>query len=105
MKTCAEPGGRVWLLPAAGAIRKLAWTWELAETGGALICVNTARGNQLVAEALAAGVIDELGGYDEVRREVPAGASRIDFGLDRGGERCFVEVKTATMDAGGGTTA
>jgi len=105
MRTCAEPGGRVWLLPAPGAKRKLPWTWELAETGGALVCVNTARGNQLVAEALAAGAIAELRGYDEIRREVTVGDSRIDFGLERAGERCFVEVKTATMDAGGGTTA
>lgn len=104
MRTCAEPGGRVWLLPSANPARKLAWTWELAESGGALICVNTARGNQLVAEALAGGVIDELAGYDEIRREVPAGDSRLDFGLLRGDQRCFVEVKTATMDAGGGTS-
>jgi sugar fermentation stimulation protein A len=109
MRTCAEPGGPVWLLPAASPKRKLAWTWELAETGGAMICVNTARGNQLVAEALAAGVVTELTGYDEIRREVDAGDSRLDFGLTRRrgerDERCFVEVKTVTMDAGHGTAA
>jgi sugar fermentation stimulation protein A len=104
-RTCAEPGGRVWLLPAGGPRRKLAWTWELAETGGAMICVNTARGNQLVAEALAAGTIAELAGYDDVRREVPAGESRLDFELTAARRpRCLVEVKTVTMDAGGGTS-
>jgi sugar fermentation stimulation protein A len=109
MRTCAEPGGRVWLLPAGGPRRKLAWTWELAETGGAMICVNTARGNQLVAEALAAGVITELAGYDQIRREVACGDSRLDFGLTRGDgdrlDRCLVEVKTVTMDRGRGTAA
>jgi sugar fermentation stimulation protein A len=105
MRTCAEPGGRVWLLPAGGPRRKLAWTWELAETGGAMICVNTARGNQLVAEALAAGAIPELAGHDQVRREVPAGDSRLDFELTGPGcPRTLVEVKTVTMNGGDATS-
>ena len=105
MRTCAEVGGRVWLLPSSDPRRRLAWTWELAEVGGALVSVNTARANQIVAEALAGGVIAELAGDGAVRREVPAGASRIDFLLEAARRRTWVEVKCATMDGGDGGAA
>jgi sugar fermentation stimulation protein A len=106
MRTCQEAGGRVWVQARTG--RKLAWTWELAEIGGATVCVNTARANQLVGDALAAGVITELGGYEQVAREVAFGASRLDFCLTRGPRRrdqAWVEVKCATMDGGAGAAA
>lgn len=106
MRSCQEEGGRVWVQRRTG--RKLDWTWELAEVGGALVCVNTARGNQLAAGAIAAGAIAELRGYPDVAREVPFGDSRLDFRLARGPRRkdeLWVEVKSATMDGGGGAVA
>lgn len=107
MRTCAEIGGRVWLLPVDDPRRKLAWTWELAELGGrggALVAVNTARANQLVAEALAAGRIGEIG-VGEIRREVATGDSRIDFLVAHRTGRTWIEVKCATMDGGPATAA
>ena len=109
MTSCAEEGGRVWLQRKPHT--KLGWSWELAEIGGrggTLVAVNTARGNQLVHDALTDGAIAELRGYDEVAREVAAGDSRLDFRLARGPrnrDRAWVEVKTATMDGGGGSAA
>jgi sugar fermentation stimulation protein A len=109
MRTCADEGGRVWLQRKPAT--KLGWSWELAEIGGpggTMVSVNTARGNQLVAAALAAGAIAELRGYDAVTREVAVGDSRLDFHLARGPrnrDRAWVEVKTATMDGGDGAAA
>lgn len=109
MTSCAEEGGRVWLQRKPHT--RLGWSWELAEVGGrggTLVAVNTARGNQVVARALADGAIAELRGYDEVACEVAAGDSRLDFRLARGRrnrERAWVEVKTATMDGGSGSAA
>lgn len=109
MRTCADEGGRVWLQRKPAT--KLGWSWELAEIGGrggALVSVNTARGNQLVAAALATGAIGELRGYDVIEREVATGDSRLDFRLARGArnrDRAWVEVKTATMDGGAGAAA
>jgi sugar fermentation stimulation protein A len=112
MKGCAEAGARIWLRPCEGAGRRLAWSWELAEVDGAFVVVNTQRANRVVAEALASGTISELAGYDRVTAEPAVGeGTRFDFLLERtvcrNGEsrRCWLEVKSATMDTGGGVTA
>jgi len=71
----------------------------------AIVCVNPMRANDLVAEAIDTGVVQELRGYPELRREVRHGDSRIDMLLSRGDERCLVEVKSVTMDVGGRVSA
>lgn len=106
MRTCMAPDARVWLSRQDAPHRKLAYTWELSEVDGALVCVNTGRANPVVAEALAGGVIHELCPHDEVRAEVRYGSrSRIDFLLTAGGRRCYLEVKNVTMRAGPGLGA
>jgi sugar fermentation stimulation protein A len=104
---CAEPGLRVWLSDVRGAGRKLPYRWELVEVaGGTLVGINTGLANRLVHEALVAGAIPELGGYEEVQGEVRFGTegSRVDLFLSRanGWERCFVEVKNVTAAVSGG---
>lgn len=97
MRSCLAPGGRVWLSRADGAARKLPYTWEIAEVDGARIYVNPLRANALVAEAIRAGAIAEIGAFDELAAEVPVGRSRIDFLVTRARRRQYVEVKHATM--------
>lgn len=106
MTGCAEPDSLIYFSTSDNARRKYAHTWELTRTAaGDFICVNTARANQLVAEALADGVIPEFAGYHQVRSEVRYGqeASRIDFLLS-GGELpdCYIEVKSVTLLEGQG---
>jgi sugar fermentation stimulation protein A len=106
MTTCAEVGGAVWLSESSDPRRKLGYRWELAEIGGELLSVNTARSNQVVEEALLAGSLPAFAGHGELRREVAVGGSRIDFALDLGGGgRCLIEVKTVTLAVGDGVCA
>jgi sugar fermentation stimulation protein A len=98
---CAEPGMRLWLADVRGGGRKLAYRWMIVEVAGeTLVGVDTGLANRLVHEAVTAGAIPELEGYDEVQGEVRFGTegSRVDLFLTRanGWERCFVEVKNVT---------
>ncbi len=98
MLDCSAPGSRCWVSESLDPKRKLRFTLEIVDAGPSLVGVHTGRTNDLVADALAEGTIEELRDYDEVRREVPFDESRIDFLLEEGGPRpsCFVEVKSVT---------
>ena len=92
------PGLRVWLEPNDDPRRKLNYAWRLAEVDGAFVCVDTGQANRVVAEALRAGRVPGLEGYDTIRPEVRyAERSRIDFLLTGGGQDLWLEVKSATV--------
>jgi sugar fermentation stimulation protein A len=94
-----EPGSEVWLSPARNPARKLKYSWELLRVGDSLVGINTALPNGIVAEAIEAGKIPELSGYDSQRREVKYGKnSRIDILLeDHSKPPCYVEVKNVHL--------
>jgi sugar fermentation stimulation protein A len=104
MMGLAEPGSRCWLMPRTGT--KLPYGWEIVESRAsgvtALVGINTARANAIVAEGLAAGVFPNLP-TAAVAREVKVGPgalhnSRLDFRLgDAAGRPCWVEVKSVTL--------
>jgi len=102
----ATPDIRVWLSYSDRSSRRLPFGWELAEEAdGTLVGINTQHPNKIVAEAIAAGVIPALAGYDRMRREVPYGeSSRVDLLLqdsadrqDGGRSATYVEVKNVHL--------
>ncbi len=93
------PGSEVWVSPARNPKRKLAYTFELIRVGPGLVGINTQHPNALAAEAIAAGSVPELAGYEAARREVKYGEnSRIDLLLETPGRPpCYVEVKNVHL--------
>lgn len=94
------PGMKVWVSEAGNPKRKLKYDFQMVEvSGGGLVGVNTALPNRLVEEALTAGTIAPLAGYETLRREVKYGEnSRIDFLLQSPNRPdCWVEVKSVTL--------
>ena len=78
-----EEGLRVWLSQSDNPKRKLKYTWELVEADNTLIGALPARANAIAEEAVTAGKIAELTGYESLRREVKYGEnSRIDLLLE-----------------------
>jgi sugar fermentation stimulation protein A len=98
MMECSEPGRMVYLSRHNNPKRKLKYTWEMIEMPSSLVGVNTMVPNRLVKTSVLAGKIPGLSGFDQVRPEVKYGEnSRIDLLLEKGDERCFVEIKNCTL--------
>ena len=103
MKGCQQTGSRVWLSPSDNPKRKLAWTLELVEDQGSLVCVHSVLANRVVEGALKDGIFPELSGFDTLHREVNLGANtRVDFRLAVGAASIWVEVKAVSWCVGAG---
>ena len=101
MTGCATAGNTVWYSTPDNPKRNYPNSWELTQTSnGHRICINTARANQLAVEAIEAGVIEELQGYEQLKTEVKYGSenSRIDILLKSQHQpTCYIEVKSVTL--------
>lgn len=103
MKNCVLEETPCWYSTSDNPARKYPHTLEVVTTpSGHLAGVNTGRANLLVETAISNGVISELQGYANLRREVVYGAekSRIDFLLSNSSDDprpCYVEVKSVTL--------
>jgi sugar fermentation stimulation protein A len=98
MKTCSQPGRKVYLSYHNNPKRKLKYTWEIIEMPTSLVGTNTLVPNRLVFKSIQEQMVDALNGYARLDREVKIpGNSRLDILLSNGAaERCYVEIKNCT---------
>lgn len=100
MTNCKDEGAKVWLFDSQNPKRKLPLSWEWVEVEGQhKACINTARANQLVKEALLNNRIAEV--------QVPVGANltaepkvdegRLDFLVRAESVDTYIEVKSVTL--------
>lgn len=98
MRGCSTPGSEVMISRSGNPRRKYPHTLEMVKVKTIWVGVNTALTNHIVAEAFARGVIAEIGMVDHIQREVKTSArTRLDFLLQKGSKRIYVEVKNCTL--------
>ena len=84
-----------------GSQRKTSFDLVLVKVGGTLVSADARLPNRLLEEAIMSNSIETFSGYEDLRREVTYGKSRLDFMLSRGDERLYIEVKSVTLVEGG----
>lgn len=101
MKGCSDPGSPVVISRSVNPKRKYAWTLEMVQANNTWVGVNTSLTNHLVQEALEKMVIDDFGIIDTISREVRVSdKSRLDFLLQTGGQKTYIEVKNCSLAEG-----
>jgi sugar fermentation stimulation protein A len=95
MRGLTAPGSRIWLSQHDSPTRKYRYVFEMIETEGEMVGVNTGLPNRLAEEAIRAGLLPSLAGYGTILREQKYGRnSRIDLLLREAAlPDAYVEVK------------
>lgn len=104
MKNCLPENARVLFSESDNPKRKYPHTWEAVQVAhGHWAGINTARTNELVSEAIEAGMISGLAPTGGLHREVTFGDSRLDLALGaRELPHTWIEVKNVTLGPGVG---
>lgn len=80
--------------------RKLKYTAEAFNMDGHWVYTNTVNVNRVVEAAVIDGEVTEFSGFAHLKREFRYGDSRIDFMIEKDGQRYLVEVKNVTLKNG-----
>lgn len=99
MKNCQPEGARVLFSESDNPKRKYRHTWEAVQVAhGHWAGINTSRTNELVAEAVEAGLVPGLSATGGLHREVTFTNSRFDLALGaRDMPHTWIEVKNVTL--------
>lgn len=98
MLSCSSPGSPVALSVSDNPKRKYAHTLEMVYENSTWIGVNTARTNNLVAEAIESGSISEFSHITEIKKEVKTSDhTRLDLRLTSDKNLIYVEVKNCSL--------
>lgn len=94
-------GARVFLEEVDKEGRKTKYSLIAVYKGDALVNMDSQAPNQMAAEALAEGKIEEIGEVDFLKREVKYENSRFDLYFEKNGKKGFIEVKGVTLENDG----
>ncbi len=98
MTSTWEEGCEALLTKSDNPKRKLKYTLEFTKMHDSWVCVNTGLANKLVTEGIENGTISQLQGYESITPEQKYGTnSRIDLLLEKGDQKCFVEIKSVSL--------
>jgi len=102
MTNCKDEGAKVWLFDSQNPKRKLPLSWEWVEVEGQYkACINTARANQLVKEALLENRIEEIEvrSAECLKAEPKVDEGRLDFlvSAEQDASLTYIEVKNVTL--------
>ncbi len=96
-----RPGVELWLRERPEEARLTTHEAVLARRGRGLVCLDSRLPPGLFLEAVAAGLVPEVGALLGVRREVNFGRSRLDLALETAEGDWLVETKSCTLVQGG----
>ena len=94
-------GADVILEKSDNSARKTEYSLIAVYKNGRIFNVDSQAPNNVAAEALSGGKIDEIGNVDYIKREKVFGESRFDVYFERGIKKGFVEVKGVTLEKDG----
>ena len=95
------PGTTVWIDESDNPNRKTRFDLIAVDRGGMMVNMDSQAPNQMAAEALAEGKIEEIGEVDFLKREVKYENSRFDIYYQKGEKKGFIEVKGVTLEEDG----
>lgn len=98
MLGCSTPGSPVALSISDNPKRKYPHTLEMVHENSTWVGVNTARTNEIVAEAIRKGSIAEFPIVDSIKKEVKTSEhTRLDLQLIVEGKPVFIEIKNCSL--------
>ncbi len=102
LKELLYPGNRCLVKHAPGLKRKTSWDMIAAKKGDEFVLVHSGYHRYLAESLLKSPEISPFGKTQEIRAEVKAGESRLDFRLvDESGEVIWIEVKGCSLSEDG----
>jgi sugar fermentation stimulation protein A len=92
-----RPGATVLISPAQRQGRRLPYTLELVNHDSIWVGVNTLTPNRFLYLAWEAGILPEVLGYEDFRKEARCGESRLDAFLNGSRGNLWIETKNVTL--------
>lgn len=97
LPTALHPGDIAYLRRVDGGVRrKSAYTIFATQHNGVFVIVDAQFSNFIARRAIELGLIEDLAGYAVAKENFRLDDSRLDFMLERGSDRFYVEVKSVT---------